>query len=154
MASPEWLRSGKRGLLVLLSVPRQHQWHRSEVVIQGGLGLRRSDEGTKMKTQLSLKKCPPKKAPADRVLKDIWRATRRHFSAEDKIRMVLDGLLHKPLLGPFREKSGPRGSSDATGLCKVFRRTAHEAHQRTAWSSGRVWADRSARANRDQRSCG
>jgi transposase len=26
------------------------------------------------------------------VLKDIRRATRRHFSAEDKIRIVLDGL--------------------------------------------------------------
>src|SRR5665213_3634223 len=32
------------------------------------------------------------KAPAERVLKDIRRATRRHFSAEDKIRIVLDGL--------------------------------------------------------------
>ena len=30
-------------------VPRQHQWHRFEVVIYGGLGLRRSDEGTKMR---------------------------------------------------------------------------------------------------------
>ena len=33
-----------------------------------------------------------KKAPAERVLKDIRRATRRHFSAEKKIRIVLDGL--------------------------------------------------------------
>jgi transposase len=32
------------------------------------------------------------KAPAERVLKDIRRATRRHFSAEDKIPIVLDGL--------------------------------------------------------------
>jgi transposase len=32
------------------------------------------------------------KVPAERVLKDIRRATRRHFSAEDKIRIVLDGL--------------------------------------------------------------
>ncbi len=32
------------------------------------------------------------KAPAERVLKDIRRATRRHFSAEDKIRIVMDGL--------------------------------------------------------------
>ena len=32
------------------------------------------------------------KAPAERVLKDIRRATRRHFSAEDKNRIVLDGL--------------------------------------------------------------
>jgi len=32
------------------------------------------------------------KAPAERVVRDIRRATGRHFSAEDKIRIVLDGL--------------------------------------------------------------
>jgi len=37
-------------------------------------------------------KSPTSKAPAERVLKDIRRATRRHFSAEDKIRIVLEGL--------------------------------------------------------------
>ena len=30
------------------------------------------------------------KKPAEQVVKDIRRATRRHFSAEDKIRIVLD----------------------------------------------------------------
>jgi hypothetical protein len=39
-----------------------------------------------------LKKSAPQKAPAERVVKDIRRQTRRHFSAEDKIRIVLDGL--------------------------------------------------------------
>src|SRR6186713_2809183 len=32
------------------------------------------------------------KKPAEQVLKDIRRATRKHYSAEDKIRIVLDGL--------------------------------------------------------------
>ena len=32
------------------------------------------------------------KASAERVVKNIRRATRRHFSAEDKIRIVLEGL--------------------------------------------------------------
>ena len=32
------------------------------------------------------------KMPAEQVVKDIRRKTRRHFSAEDKIRIVLDGL--------------------------------------------------------------
>ncbi len=32
------------------------------------------------------------KRPAELVVKDIRRATRRHFSAEDKIRIVLEGL--------------------------------------------------------------
>ena len=31
-------------------------------------------------------------ASAKRVIKDILRATRRHFAVEDKIRIVLDGL--------------------------------------------------------------
>ncbi|MCP1471128.1 ribosomal protein L31E, partial [Sphingobium sp. OAS761] len=44
-----------------------------------------------MKPQHSLKKSATK-APAERVVKDIRRATWRHFSAEDKIRIVLDGL--------------------------------------------------------------
>ena len=44
-----------------------------------------------MKPQPSLKKSPTK-APAERAVKDIRRQTRRHFSAEDKIRIVLDGL--------------------------------------------------------------
>ena len=37
-------------------------------------------------------KTPSSKEPAERVLKDIRRATRKHYSAEDKIRIVLDGL--------------------------------------------------------------
>ena len=32
------------------------------------------------------------KKPAEQVVKDIRRAIRRHFSAEDKIRIVLEGL--------------------------------------------------------------
>src|SRR5437773_4121783 len=37
-------------------------------------------------------KSGPVKEPATQVLKTIRRATRRHFSAEDKIRIVLEGL--------------------------------------------------------------
>ena len=34
----------------------------------------------------------PAKAPAEAVVKDIRRMTRRQFSAEEKIRIVLEGL--------------------------------------------------------------
>ena len=37
-------------------------------------------------------KSVPVKEPATQVVKNIRRATRRHFSAEDKIRIVLEGL--------------------------------------------------------------
>ena len=38
-------------------------------------------------------KSNPVRDPAERVVKDIRRATRLHFTAEDKIRIVLEGLL-------------------------------------------------------------
>ena len=44
-----------------------------------------------MKPRSSYSKSPSK-APAEQVVKDIRRQTRRHFSAEDKIRIVLEGL--------------------------------------------------------------
>jgi transposase-like protein len=37
-------------------------------------------------------KTAPDKAPAEQVLKDIRRQTRRQYSAEEKIRIVLEGL--------------------------------------------------------------
>ena len=40
-------------------------------------------------------KSGPVKESAEKVVKDIHRATRRHFSAEDKIRIVLEGLRGK-----------------------------------------------------------
>ena len=38
------------------------------------------------------KRLPSKTTPGERVVKDIRRTTRRHFSAEEEIRIVLDGL--------------------------------------------------------------
>lgn len=42
-------------------------------------------------------KSPSKLTPGERVAKDIRRATRRHFSAQGKIRIVLDGLRREGL---------------------------------------------------------
>ena len=36
-------------------------------------------------------KSGPQKRPAEEAISDIRRATRRHFSAEEKIRVVLEG---------------------------------------------------------------
>ena len=46
------------------------------------------------------------KAPAERVLRDIRRATRRHFSAEDKIRIVLDGLRGEDSIAELCRREG------------------------------------------------
>jgi transposase len=43
------------------------------------------------------------KAPAEQVVRDIRRATRKHYSAEEKIRIVLEGL---------------RGEESVAGLCR------------------------------------
>ena len=46
------------------------------------------------------------KKPAEQVIKDIRRATRRHFSAEDKIRIVLDGLRGEESIAELCRKEG------------------------------------------------
>ena len=46
---------------------------------------------------------PPARVPAEKLVRDIRRATRKHHSGEDKIRIVLDGL---------------RGWESITALCR------------------------------------
>lgn len=46
------------------------------------------------------------KNPAEQVVKDIRRATRRHFSAEDKIRIVLDGLRGEDSIAELCRREG------------------------------------------------
>jgi transposase len=46
-----------------------------------------------------------RKSPGEKIVKDIKRATRKHYSSEEKIRIVLDGLrgedcLTSALMGP------------------------------------------------------
>jgi len=51
-------------------------------------------------------KSPSSKEPADRVLKDIRRATRKHYSGEDKIRIVLDGLRGEDSIAELCRREG------------------------------------------------
>ena len=48
-------------------------------------------------------KSGPRRIPSEKVIKDIRRATRKQYSAEEKIRIVLDGL---------------RGESSVAELCR------------------------------------
>src|SRR6202522_2410465 len=52
-------------------------------------------------------KSGPEKQPAEDAIRDIRRATRRHFSAEEKVRVVLEGL---------------RGEESIAELCRTLRR--------------------------------
>ena len=71
-----------------------------------------------MKPKSSLKKLPVK-APAEAVVKDIRRQTRRHFSAEDKIRIVLEGLRGEDSIAELCRREGI-ASSMYYGWSKEF----------------------------------
>ena len=49
---------------------------------------------------------PTKKAPAEAVLKDLRRATRRQFGAEEKIRIVLEGLRGEESIAALCRREG------------------------------------------------
>ena len=46
------------------------------------------------------------KSPGERVVQDIRRATRKHYSAEDKIRIVLDGLRGEDSIAELCRREG------------------------------------------------
>src|SRR3974390_2631623 len=51
-------------------------------------------------------KSGPEKQPAEDAIRDIRRATRRHFSAEEKIRIVLEGLRGEESIAELCRKEG------------------------------------------------
>ena len=48
----------------------------------------------------------PAKEPTEQVVKNIRRVARRHFSAEDKIRIVLDGLRGEDSIAELCRREG------------------------------------------------
>lgn len=51
-------------------------------------------------------KSGPQKPAAEQVIKDIRRATRKHHSAEDKIRIVLEGLRGEESIAALCRREG------------------------------------------------
>ena len=64
-------------------------------------------------------KSGPEKQPAEDAIKDIRRATRRHFSAEEKIRVVLEGLRGEESIAELCRREGI-ASSMYYGWSKEF----------------------------------
>ena len=85
-----------------------------------------------MKPQPSSKKSPAK-APAEAVVKDIRRQTRRHFSAEDKIRIVLDDLRGEDSIAELCRKEGI-----AQSLYYTWSKEFMEAGKRLAGDTARA----------------
>jgi transposase len=48
----------------------------------------------------------PEKEPAEQVVKEIRRATRKHYSAEEKIRIVLEGLRGEDSIAELCRREG------------------------------------------------
>lgn len=56
---------------------------------------------------MSQKSVPPIAKPsAERLVRDIRRTTRRHYSAEDKIRIVLEGLRGEDSIASLCRREG------------------------------------------------
>ncbi len=52
------------------------------------------------------RKSGTQKEPAEKVIKDIRRATRKQYSAEEKIRIVLEGLRGEELIAALCRREG------------------------------------------------
>lgn len=46
------------------------------------------------------------KSPGEKIVKDIKRATRKHYSSEEKIRIVLDGLRGEDSIAELCRREG------------------------------------------------
>src|SRR4051794_8936111 len=87
-------------------------------------------------------KSGPDKAPAEQVLKNIRRQTRRQYSAEEKIRIVLEGLRGEENISELCRREGIAASmyygwSGATD-------TEQAAYHRQAWTACEPWRTRIA----------
>jgi hypothetical protein len=77
-------------------------------------------------------KSVPEKEPATGVVKKIRRATRRHFSAEDKIRIVLEGLRGEDSIAALRRREGDRPEP----LLSLVARLSRGREEATGWRYG------------------
>ena len=94
-------------------------------------------------------KSGPVKEPAEQVVKEIRRATRRQFSAEEKIRIVLSGLRGEDSIAELCRREGIvqnlyyRWSKEFWKLARsAWRATPHARQPRTR---SRICAARPAR---------
>jgi transposase len=79
------------------------------------------------------------KAPAERIVKDIRRATRKQYSAEEKIRIVLEGLRGEDSIAELCRREGI-----AQGVYYKWSKDFMEAGKR------RLAGDTSRAANTDE----
>ena len=72
------------------------------------------------------------KRPAEAVIKDFRRLTRKHYGAEDKIRIVLEGLRGEELIAALCRREGIAESLYTTGRRNSSKRAS------SAWPATRL----------------
>jgi len=102
-----------------------------------------------MRANHSKSKSPTKK-PAEQVVKDIRRATRRHFSAEDKIRIVLDGLRGDDSIAELCRKEGPMIFGPRACITSGRKRSWPKANEFLEAGKRRLAGDTSRAATTDE----
>ena len=68
---------------------RQRLWDQTGDLNNGGFPAHRNHKESEDEPKILR---PTHAVPAEKLVRDIRRATRKHHSAEDKIRIVLEGL--------------------------------------------------------------
>lgn len=88
-----------------------------------------------------------RKSHGEKVVKDIRRATRMQYSADEKIRIVLDGLKGEDSIAEMCRREGIAQSlyyswsdllTEETGAMSIAPDTLAQAHRSTNWLSMRV----------------
>ena len=84
-----------------VAVHRQHSWDKLGRLKKGVFLAHCSVQGAKMRQHSNLAK-----DTAEKVVKDIRRATRKQYSAEEKIRIVLEGLRGEDSIAELCRREG------------------------------------------------
>jgi len=67
------------------------------------------------------------KSPSEKIFKDIKRATRKQYSAEEKIRIVLDGLRGEDSIAELCRREGISSGRQSRPWWSLLRRKAGRA---------------------------
>src|SRR3954470_11884448 len=92
------------------SVCHQRSLDRTGGLNKGELLAHRKFIGAKMRQQTR-----PLKEPAEKVVQDIRRGTRKHYWAEEKIRIVLEGLRGEDSIAELVAARGSRRTCTIAG---------------------------------------
>src|SRR5882757_3295975 len=94
------------------TIPRFESWRPSQAYPKYATNVRYTGNVRSSRTfggaSRALRNRPPT-SPSERLVKNLRRATRKHYSAEEKIRVVLDGLRGESSIAELCRREGIAG---------------------------------------------